>query len=133
MPGRGPRTCTLAALAGGLLLAVSHAAAESLAGPSAPSVVGPRKPAQAAVTYRFSSREPGVPQARLRFVCSFDSVRLHPCARVLHARLAAGAHVLRVAAVDPSARRSRVTRVAIVVTLPAPVPRATAFRVGPRP
>src|SRR5204863_4425065 len=81
--------------------------------PAAPGVSGPRTTANAKPVYRCSAHEPGVPAAKIRFRCSFDRPKLHRCARRYRQRLALGRHVLRVRAVDPAGRVSRVTKVRI--------------------
>src|SRR3954468_16643297 len=84
-----------------------------LAHPTAPVVAGPRATQNARPTYRFSSHEPGGPAAKLRFRCSFDRPKLHACGRRYRQRLTVGRHLLRVQAVDPAGRRSRVTKVRV--------------------
>src|SRR5204862_806195 len=95
-----------------LMLAVLLA---GLAHPAAPVVSGPRTTANARPVYRFSSHEPGVPTARLRFRCSFDRRKLHACPRRYRRRLGLGRHLLRVRAVDPAGRLSSVTKVRVRV------------------
>jgi len=72
--------------------------------------------------YRFVAHERGVPAARMRFRCSFDRPRLHRCRARYRQRLALGRHVLRVRAVDPAGRQSRLTRV-VVRIVPGTGPR----------
>lgn len=84
--------------------------------PTRPTVRGPRRTATHRPTYRFSSRDSDNSRGELRFRCSFDSRRLHPCGRSLHQRLRQGAHVLRVGAIDRAGNRSRITVVRVRVT-----------------
>jgi YVTN family beta-propeller protein len=103
-----------------------------LAHPTAPVVVGPRATANTRPAYRFSSHEPGVPAAKLRFRCSFDRRRLHACGRRYRQRLSVGRHLLRVRALDPAGRRSRVTKVRVRI-LPRTGPGLREIEVGGRP
>src|SRR5215467_951886 len=106
MPKLSTLTCVLLAAA-----LASAAGADSLtaARPSAPTVHGARVVVGTTVSFRFSAHEAGVAAARLRFRCAFDTTRLHGCAQTYRARLAVGAHVLRVRAVDPGGQQSATT------------------------
>jgi YVTN family beta-propeller protein len=100
--------------------------------PAKPVVLGPRSSASRAPLYRFVAHERGVPAARMRFRCSFDRPRLHRCRARYRQRLALGRHVLRVRAVDPARRQSRLTRV-VVRIVPGTGPRLRKIDVGGRP
>jgi YVTN family beta-propeller protein len=106
-----------------LVAALSAAtAADSLTAsrPSAPAVTGARV-VTGTVSVTFSAHEPGVPAARLRFRCAFDTTRLHLCPRKYRVRLAVGAHVLRARTVDPRGRQSATTTAHVTVK-PPPAP-----------
>ncbi len=100
--------------------------------PSPPVVTGPRATANTRPVYRFASHEHGVPAAKVRFRCSFDQRKLHACGRRYRQRLAVGRHLLRVGAVDPAGRRSRITKVRVRI-LPRTGPRLRILEVGGRP
>jgi sugar lactone lactonase YvrE len=102
--------------AAGLVLTATGGAA---AGPRAPVVVGPRAPtAGRKQVYVFSSAERGGSASKLRYHCSVDTPRLHPCSHRLTLSFAAGTHVLRVRATDPAGRRSPLAHVRIVARTP---------------
>ena len=116
------------------LISVIAALVALVSAPSPPSVKGPRSTTSRAPVFTFASRERGVSPARMRFRCAFDSRRLHRCAARYSQRLAVGRHLLRVQAVDPRGRRSRVTSVKVVVTAPVVYLRPDAtITVGARP
>ena len=77
--------------------------------PSKPKVVRRGAP------IRFSAKDRGTPATRLRFRCAIDARLLHPCGSVLHVRLPAHRHVLRVRAVDPAGNQGDVKTVRFVV------------------
>jgi hypothetical protein len=93
-------------------------AAVALAGPSAPTVVGPRVAAAGPVTYLFRAHERGVAARAIRYRCGLDTPRLRTCPRRYRVTLSGGTHVLRVRAVDPRGRISRVTTVTVQVREP---------------
>jgi hypothetical protein len=78
-------------------------------GTVAPRVVGPRSTGAARPVYRFSLK------GAARFLCAFDTPRLHRCASTYSERLAPGTHELRVRAVLAKGRSSQTTTVQIVV------------------
>ena len=114
------------------MLTLALAFALTHARPSPPAVHGPRSTTNPRPVYRFVSREPGVRTARIRFRCAFDRPRLHACRSRYSLRLRVGRHVLRVQAVDPAGRRSRVRTVRISI-LAAGGPRVTRIQVGGHP
>lgn len=116
-------------------LPILLSAAVLAAAPTAPTVKGPRRTSSPTPVFMFAARERGVPAGRIRFRCAFDSTRLRACARRYSKRLAVGAHRLRVQAVDPGGRRSRVTVVRVVVVAPAPrtLPVTATVTVGATP
>jgi hypothetical protein len=116
-----------------LLAAVLAAQADSRTAvrPSPPVVKGARTVTGPAVSFRFASREAGVPAGKLRFRCAFDSTRLHACAARVRARLSVGRHTLRVRAVDPRGRASSTTLVRITVKAPPPLTPSVAVGSGP--
>ncbi len=77
--------------------------------PAAPSVAGPRRTASQEPAFAF--RSPGA----ARFLCAFDSTRLHACPPRYSQWLTVGAHVLRVQAVGRSGAPSRVATVGVRV------------------
>jgi virginiamycin B lyase len=99
------------------------------AGPSTPTVSGPRSTERHRVTYRFHSHERGVPDARLGFRCAVDSGALRRCPSPYTVTLAVGRHTLRVVAVDPRGRRSRTATLRITIL----APRAPEIEVGSAP
>jgi YVTN family beta-propeller protein len=100
--------------------------------PSTPVVRGPRSTTSHRPVFRFVSRERGVAPVRIAFRCSFDQPRLHRCHTRFSQGLALGRHVLRVQAVDPAGRKSRVRLVSIRVRR-AGGPRITRVEVDGRP
>lgn len=109
----------------------SHADSRTLAGLTAPAVLGPRRVSGSFATFRFASHEPGVSAKAIRFRCAVDSTRLHACPSPYRVRLRAGRHLLRVRAVDPRGRSSATTSVRIAVVLPPPPTPAVAVGGGP--
>ena len=93
----------------GVVLAASGASSTGAAPPPGPSVAGPRQTATQEPTFRF--RSPGA----ARYLCAFDSTRLHACSVPYSQWLAVGGHVLRVQAVARSGRRSRTVSLAVRV------------------
>ena len=83
--------------------------------PTAPVVRGARFISTPVVHLRFQARERGVAARRIRFRCALDGGRLKSCPASFTARLAVGAHSLRVRAVDPRGRTGPITRVRITV------------------
>ena len=83
--------------------------------PTAPVVRGARFISTPVVHLRFQARERGVAARRIRFRCALDEGRLKSCPASFTARLAVGAHSLRVRAVDPRGRTGPITRVRITV------------------
>ena len=94
-----------ALLAAALALLASAALA---ANPRSPRVLGPRSTADTTPTYRLVARTPGT-----RFLCAVDRGRLRACGSPWTPRLGAGAHVLRVVAVDRAGRRSGAASLAV--------------------
>ncbi|MDQ3876157.1 MAG: CAP domain-containing protein [Actinomycetota bacterium] len=101
--------------------------------PSRPAVRGPRETFDPAPTYRFSSRDGRTPRAKIRYRCSFNSSRLHPCRARYRQPLAFRSHVLRVQAVDAAGNRSSITRIVVVIRASADIgvtKRASSAAVG---
>jgi hypothetical protein len=92
-----------------------------------PAVIGPRATTDPTPTYRFVTR-----QHAIRFRCSFDRPRLHPCSSPYTRRLSVGRHVLRVRSVDRRGLRSATKSVAIRILEPGG-PRVQTIRVSGRP
>ena len=113
---------TLAAL--GVVLAAGGAAAAGAAAPRAPSVTGPRSTATQEPAFRF--RSPGA----ARYLCAFDSPRLHACAAPYSEWLAVGRHVLRVQAVARSGLHSSTVSVAVRVVSATGLYTDARIRVG---
>lgn len=108
----------VAAIAGTVVL-VFAAGGSAATKPTAPKIVGSRTPqAGARQIYVFSSDEQGVHASELRYRCSLDSLQLHACPRRLTTTFTAGAHLLRVQAVDLAGRRSPIARITIVARTP---------------
>jgi streptogramin lyase len=85
--------------------------------PPAPTVVGARSTADTTPTFTFKSK------GARSFECAVDAAALKKCAaRFTSARLAVGAHKLRVRALDAKKRKSRITTVAFTITPPPPPP-----------
>jgi hypothetical protein len=99
--------------------------ARAVQAPTRPVVVGPRTTTDTTPTYRFRSKASGVPAARIRYRCSFDSTKLRKCAAKVTPKLKVGKHVLRVRAVTPSGALSAPATASIVIKAKGPY-RATA-------
>src|SRR5919199_2706738 len=102
-------------------------------GPAKPTVIGPRRPTTTRPTSRFVSHERGTPASRLRFRCAVDSPALRRCAATIRPRLDAGAHLLRVRAVDPAGRTSPLARVRVTVAPAPPIATSRSIPVGSQP
>jgi hypothetical protein len=76
-------------------------------------VRGPRFPSKPVVRYRFIGADPDNLRSELRWRCSIDSRRLHRCKARAKFRLTPGRHVLRVRAIDPAGKKSRVRKIVI--------------------
>ena len=122
----------VSALASGAALAVAASSSGAPPEPSAPVVTGRRVVSTPVATFHLSAREHGVASRRLRFSCKLDGGAFRRCAASYRVRVAPGAHVLRVRAVDPAGRKGPTTRVAFRVEQAAPNPVQT-IPVGSRP
>jgi outer membrane protein assembly factor BamB len=100
--------------------------------PTPPRIVGPRRTTDRTPTFRFTSREPGLPARAIRFRCSIDRKRLHGCPRRYTPALRLGRHTLRVRAVDPKGRTS-LTSLAHVSVVPSLPHADQTIRVGKEP
>lgn len=101
----------------------------SLAGPSTPTIAGPRVSEATRVAYVFHARGRGVPSSRIRFRCAVDSAALHSCSNPYRVTLAVGIHTLRVRAVDPKGHTSPTSKARVQIL----EPRAPEIRVGSAP
>jgi hypothetical protein len=81
--------------------------------PTRPRVLGPRRASSLALTYRFLATDTVTPSSKIRFRCSFDTVRLRPCSARVRTRLKPGKHLLRVRAVDSVGHQSKLAMVSI--------------------
>jgi hypothetical protein len=90
--------------------------------PKAPSIIGPHVTTATRPVFRFSSSDRVTSRAKLRYRCSFDTVRLHGCARRYVQALGAGHHLLRARAMDKAGNVSRLTRFHVQVLAPPPPP-----------
>lgn len=88
--------------------------------PSAPRILGPRRTTDRAPTFRFVSREAGLPARKIRFRCAIDRTRLHRCRNRFTPTLRLGRHALRVRAVDPQGRTSGTSLAHVTVVRPIP-------------
>jgi streptogramin lyase len=85
--------------------------------PPAPTVVGARSTTDTTPTFTFKSK------GARSFECAVDAAALKKCAaRFTSARLAVGAHKLRVRAVNAKKQKSRITTVAFKITAAVPPP-----------
>jgi glutamine cyclotransferase len=100
----------------------------ALAQPAKPTIVAPSTSYDGRFVIRFTSRERGVPHARLRFRCAFDKRPFRRCSSPLDTRLSVGTHTFRVQATDARGRRSPIASMTLVVAAPAP-----SFAVGREP
>jgi streptogramin lyase len=107
------------------VVALLLVAAAFVVGPPAPSVAGPRQTNSRSPTFIFSSK------GAARYVCAFDSRRLHACPARYKQPLALGRHVLRVRAVSRAGRQSRL--VTVVVDVLARLDLAATVPVGAGP
>jgi YVTN family beta-propeller protein len=111
-------------------LAAPAPAVERPPAPAAPKIAGPRQTTSARPVYTFSAAR------AVRFICAFDTPRLHRCAARYSQRLTVGVHTLRVKSVGKTGRTSRVVRVQVVILPPTPstnlttLPLAATIAVG---
>ena len=91
--------------------------------PPAPSVAGPRQTASQEPVYTFGAAGAD------RYLCAFDSTRLHACVSPYSEWLTVGTHVLRVQAVS-GGRRGSVGRTALRVVAPNGLYASARVKVG---
>jgi streptogramin lyase len=115
-----------------LAVGLTLLAAGAVARPSAPRIVGPRHTTDRTPTFRFVSHEAGLRARAIRFRCAVDRKRLHRCPSPYTPGLRLGRHTLRVRAVDPRGRLSRVSIARVAVVRPIPHADQT-IRVGDAP
>jgi sugar lactone lactonase YvrE len=106
---RADRAVARAFAAAALTVVLTGAGEAAGAAAAAPRVSGQRTTGAARPAYRFS-----FPEA-MRFLCAFDSPRLHRCANPYAERLVPAVHELRVRAVLAGGKLSGVATVRVVV------------------
>jgi hypothetical protein len=84
--------------------------------PTAPRIVGPRTTSSIKPVYSFSATDRQTARSKLRYRCSFDTLRLHACTARFSQKLGRGRHKLRVKAVDRAGNQSRMTSLTVDVT-----------------